>query len=122
MKKTVKIIAFVLLIVLFVGCLVLPICKVVERAEWLDGFKDLAGEDRYREELKTTIKDFVFLFYPYFVLLILLALNAFFIFYDSSFQDSIHNFKTKCIEKREQAKQKKYSKLKSKIEKMESDE
>ena len=122
MKKTVKIIAFVILLALAVLCGAVIISRIVDTARYISYLTDAAVSSI---AVKKNIKNLIIGIIPHFSVFILLLLNAFFILLDFYFQEQMFKFqakiKTNCELKREQSKQKKYDKLKSKIEKMESD-
>ena len=118
MKKTIKIIAFVLLLALAVWSGIVTIDLILQ-AVW---YVNHANPNASEEAIKSITKGFITDIFPYFAVFILLILIAFFIMFDFYFKDSIFNIKSKLEKAREKSKQKKYDKLKSKIEKMESDE
>ncbi len=137
MKKTVKIIAVLVLLVLAVFCAVIITKEIIYVSKQIESWKIPEYEGTWlKQHIETLIKKTISDLLIHFVALILLVINAFFILFDFYFQGPIFDFQAKIKAnyeasrerikanreaKREIAKQKKYSKLKSKIEKMESD-
>lgn len=138
MKKTVKIIVFVLLLALAVCCAAIIIKEIAYVSKQIESWKIPEYEGTWlKPHIETLIKNTISDLLIHFVALILLVINAFFILFDFYFQGPIFDFQAKikvnyeairgrikanCEIRRKKSKQKKYEKLKSKIEKMESDE
>ena len=121
--KKVKIIAILVLTVLAIGCIILPLAKIITEIKMLNNVKAMGKTELYEYEVKVVAKSLIFFTYPYFVLFTLLIFNICFIVFDFSLSAfSFHNFKLKVKKMQEKSKQQKYDRLKSKIEKMESDE
>ena len=123
MKKTIKIIAFFLLLALAIWCGIVMINRIVDALRYISYLSTAAVS---AGSAKTIIRNLIAGILPHFCVFVLLLLNAFFILFDFYFQEPMFKFQAKIKAnreaKREQAKQKRYDKLKSKIEKMESDE
>ena len=126
MKKTVKIIAFVLLLALAVCCAAIIIKEIAYVSKQIESWKIASDGIGLKQHIETLIQNTVSDLLLHFVALLLLVLNAFFILFDFYCLEPVFNFQVKMKArreaKREESKQKKYAKLKSKIEKIESDE
>ncbi len=118
MKKTIKIIAVVLLFALSIWCGIVTVTLIFEAAQYISAI----SKHESTEVVKSITKGFVTKIMPYCAVFIMLVLNAFFILFDFYFQESILIIKSKIENNKEKAQQRKVSRLKAKIKKIEGDE